>query len=259
MRFTLHPSIDIRALKHSYAERGLICIKPFLPEEQADRLHSHLLGRDDWRARLRDLDGRLFELSPEEATDWGAQKIDAIRKLIAPRQAEKGFGYAHTRIRILDEEGRLQDGPALLSQFGEFMSSEPVLELFRSITGVPQINFADSFAARYGPGDYTTSHDDGVDQRKAAYVFGLTKGWRADWGGLLLFHTEEGQVDCGLIPDFNTFNLFAVPRRHSVSVVAPFASEPRLTITGWFHQLSLAGRDVPSDSLEMIGLPQEQA
>ena len=65
-------------------------------------------------------------------------------------------------------------------------------------------------------------------------VFGLTRHWRPDWGGLLLFHDDDGQIDLGLVPAFNVLNLFAVPREHSVSVVAPFAAEPRLTITGWF-------------------------
>lgn len=243
MSFQLHDSVDAEALKRAYAASGRVIINPFLPDEQAEALRTHLLGRDDWRPRLRDLDGRLFELSPDEAAEWGPHRIDAVRNLIAPRQGQTGFGYAHTRLRIVDTEGGLQESSSLLGEFGQFMVSEPVLELFRHITGEDQLNFADSFAARYDPGDYTTMHDDGVDERKTAYVFGLTKSWRADWGGLLLFHDEDGAIECGLIPGFNSFNLFAVPRRHSVSVVAPFATEPRLTITGWFHRL---GKDARS-------------
>ncbi len=235
MPFRLNASIDRNALKAAYRSTGNISISPFLAEDQADRLHAHLLGRSDWRARLRDLNGHLFDLSPEEQSEWGAGRTKAVRALIAPRYGQKGFGYAHGRLRIVDMEGKQQEARSLLGDFGNFMTSEPVLDLFRFITGADDIDFADSFAARYDPGDYTTVHDDGVDERKAAYVFGLTKSWRADWGGLLLFHEQDGSVELGLIPAFNAFNLFSVPRPHSVTVVAPFAGEPRLTITGWFH------------------------
>jgi Rps23 Pro-64 3,4-dihydroxylase Tpa1-like proline 4-hydroxylase len=40
-----------------------------------------------------------------------------------------------------------------------------------------------------------------------------------------------------MVPGFNVLNLFKVPTDHSVSVVAPFAAEPRLALTGWFRQL----------------------
>ncbi|MBW0006402.1 MAG: 2OG-Fe(II) oxygenase [Sphingomonas sp.] len=238
MQFTLDPSIDAPGLKRAYARRGAVSIKPFLPDEQAERLRAHLLERSDWHGRLRDLDGRLFDLPSEQMAEWGEAKLDGVRRLVAPRSGQKGFGYAHARIRIVDEEGILRDGQSMLGRFGQFMMSETVLELFRTVTGVPGINFADSFAARYDPGDYTTMHDDGINERKSAYVFGLTRTWRSDWGGLLLFHGANGDVERGLAPDFNVFNIFSVPRQHSVSVVAPFATEPRLTITGWFHQLS---------------------
>ena len=168
MSFSLHPEIDCDALQRDYARQGWVAISPFLPDEQAQELCDYLLGRTDWRARLRDLDGRLFEPSPEELDEWGPQKAAGIRTLIAPRLGQKGFGYVHTRLRIIDQEGRRVEGPSLLAEFGEFLCSEQVFSLAMTITGESAINFADSFAARYDPGDYTTSHDDGVGNRKAA-------------------------------------------------------------------------------------------
>ena len=128
-------------------------------------------------------------------------------------------------------EGKQQEARSLLGDFGNFMTSEPVLDLFRFITGADDIDFADSFAARYDPGDYTTVHDDGVDERKAAYVFGLTKSLAGGLGRTPALPRARRQREYGLIPAFNAFNLFSVPRPHSVTVVAPFAGEPRLTIT----------------------------
>jgi len=72
-------------------------------------------------------------------------------------------------------------------------------------------------------------------QRHAAYVYNLTPAWRADWGGLLLFHGDDGNVTRGLTPSFNALNIFAVPQPHSVSMVTPFAASRRYSVTGWLR------------------------
>ena len=48
-----------------------------------------------------------------------------------------------------------------------------------------------------------------------------------------LFH-ELGAVSLtGVVPQFNTLNLFTVPRYHSVSMVMPAAPRRRFAVTGW--------------------------
>jgi Rps23 Pro-64 3,4-dihydroxylase Tpa1-like proline 4-hydroxylase len=59
--------------------------------------------------------------------------------------------------------------------------------------------------------------------------------WRLEWGGLLLFHGSDGNVERGLVPAFNSLNLFAVPRMHSVSEVTRAAAYRRYSITGWLR------------------------
>jgi Rps23 Pro-64 3,4-dihydroxylase Tpa1-like proline 4-hydroxylase len=63
----------------------------------------------------------------------------------------------------------------------------------------------------------------------------MTPRWRVDWGGLLLFVDERGNVSRGLTPAFNALNLFRTPQPHTVSAVAPFAGANRLSITGWLR------------------------
>ena len=53
-------------------------------------------------------------------------------------------------------------------------------------------------------------------------------------GGLLLFHDRDGMVE-GLVPDFNTLDILAVPQLHSVSYVTPSAPTKRYSITGWLR------------------------
>jgi SM-20-related protein len=75
--------------------------------------------------------------------------------------------------------------PTLLGQFAGFMSSAEMPAFFREVTGAPEIDLADAQATAYSPGDFLTAHSDDVSGkgRRAAYVLGLTRGWRTDRGG----------------------------------------------------------------------------
>ena len=45
----------------------------------------------------------------------------------------------------------------------------------------------------------------------------------------------DADVIAGYRPRFNALHLFAVPQRHNVSFVPPFAAVARYAITGWFR------------------------
>ena len=124
-----------------------------------------------------------------------------------------------------------------LTSFVKLMSGE-ALDLLGEIMGDDTINFADGQAIAYAEGDFLTGHHDDIDgkNRRAAYVFNLTREWRAEWGGLLLFHDADGQIRNGLVPTFNALNLFAVPQHHSVSEVTRAArGARRYSVTGWLR------------------------
>ncbi len=58
---------------------------------------------------------------------------------------------------------------------------------------------------------------------------------RAEWGGLLMFHGNDGNIEEAFTPAMGALRIFAVPALHSVSYVTPLAPEPRLSITGWLR------------------------
>jgi Rps23 Pro-64 3,4-dihydroxylase Tpa1-like proline 4-hydroxylase len=77
------------------------------------------------------------------------------------------------------------------------------------------------------------SDETAVERRRIAYVINLTRGWRPDWGGLLHFADDEGNVVDTFFPHFNSLSLFTVPQNHFVSYVAPYAQGKRSAVTGW--------------------------
>lgn len=230
----LADDLDWDRFGHDYRSTGRLHIPGFLHPDDATLLHQSLKGRQDWRLVLNqgkksfDLDrAAQAALTPEKK----GQLTDAVHA-----EARYGFQYLYESIRVPDApEQRAGDDP--LIAFARFMSSDPVRERLRSVTGRPGIDFADAQATAYSPGHFLTGHDDEVagKNRHAAYVFNLNPVWRPEWGGLLLFHGADGHVDGGLTPSFNALNLFAVPQLHSVSLVAPFAANRRYSVTGWLR------------------------
>ena len=105
------------------------------------------------------------------------------------------------------------------------------------MTGEDRIALADSQLTRFRRGHFLTEHDDELagKNRYYAYVLNLTPVWRIDWGGLLAFHGDDGNVAEAFTPRFNALNLLRVPCAHSVTQVALSAGANRLSITGWLR------------------------
>ena len=77
--------------------------------------------------------------------------------------------------------------------------------------------------------------DTGDERRRLAYVISFTRNWHPDWGGLLQFFEDDGTPRDAWAPMFNSMALFDVRHVHSVTFVAPFHGQPRLSLTGWFR------------------------
>lgn len=173
------------------------------------------------------------------AENIGALNVDQRVELtnVIHAQASAGFQYLFDSYRISDEveAGRLKQGP--LADFFAGLNAPEMIARLRQMTGDDRIAYVDAQATRYRPGHFLTVHDDaqaGKD-RLYAYVINLTPVWRADWGGLLMFLSEDGHVAEAFTPRWNALNILKVPQPHAVSVVAPFARGARFSITGWMR------------------------
>ena len=95
-------------------------------------------------------------------------------------------------------------------------------------------------AASYDePGHGIHAHDDRAERhicgavftRSVAVVLHLSQGWSREDGGLFVDLQRESEEH---VPEFNTLVAFKVPRMHAVTPVAESASQPRLSLFGWF-------------------------
>lgn len=231
----LNPKLDVPALAKSYQENRRVRVEELLDEKGAWALHSYLEQHDQWWQLINSREG-LIELDRKTRARMSAKKRAELDAKVYDG-AMRGFQYRYEGLRVPDlAKLRLYRGDTL-ADFAKLMASKAMLDFLRAVTGCEALSFTDGHATSYGPGDFLTGHDDNVagKNRLAAYVYGLTQVWKPEWGGLLLFHGPNEATVSGLTPRFNTLDLFAVPQRHSVSVVTPSAPIRRYAVTGWLR------------------------
>jgi hypothetical protein len=234
-KFALNPELDAARLAAEFEARGRIEVRDFLAASGAEALRAHLEERDDWRLVLN-AGSNVYEMPRSAFLALGAeQRLELDRRVYAA--AQSGFRYRYESIRVPDGRDERRASGSMLDRFVEFMSSAPVLQLIGKIIGHDDLQFADGQATAYSVGHFLTQHDDAVEGkgRRAAYVFGLQPGWRAEWGGLLMFHGPDGNIEEAFTPAMGALRLFRVPAAHSVSFVTPFAPQPRISVTGWLR------------------------
>ena len=235
LRITLDQD-RIDAAAQSYARSGILRVGELFQADVAEALHHHLDTQVPW-GRTVNQGANAWDFGPETtaALDGGgeAAMIASIHQA-----ARSGFQFVFDSLIVSDDPGARGARGLLLDRVIGALNHPHSLATFRAITGAADIRLVNGQATRYLPGHFLTSHDDGIDgeDRVAAYVINLTKGWRADWGGMLQFHNAGGDIPLALKPGFNTIHLFRVPQMHSVSYVAPFAGAPRYAITGWLRR-----------------------
>ena len=234
--FRLNPALDRAALAEAFEAQGRLRIRDFLVAEDAAALHAEMRRREDWLQIVNSGD-KVFDLDRPARAAMSARHKEALDRAVYAG-AREGFQHRYEAIRVPDEEAKRADSDDPFAEFAQWLSGGEAREFLRGVIGRPELDFADAQATAYGPGDFLTGHDDEVEgkNRLAAYVFGLTPQWRAEWGGLLLFHDRDGDIERGLLPRFNSLNLFAVPQLHSVSFVSPSAPFRRYSITGWLRK-----------------------
>ena len=231
--FHLNPDLDLDALRETYAATGRVRIFGLLDTKSVAELHQYLVNHSGWWHLIYTPEGAI-ELDRAKRAAMSAEEHAALDRRVH-QQARTGFQYRYEGLRVPDRE---KIGSDPLSAFARLMSSEPMLDMLRKITGYSELAFTDGQATAYGPGDFLTGHDDDVagKNRLAAYVFGMTPQWRPEWGGLLLFHGPNEATFEGNVPRYNVLDLFAVPQRHSVSMVTDAAPCPRYAVTGWLRK-----------------------
>ena len=226
--------IDFDPPRRQLAARTRTQIAGFLQASAAESLRDCLQREVPWTLAERS----QGHSTTHTATDYAAMS-QAQRQALhdaAYRQARDGFQFVYDSYMMVKAAREGRDPRLPLHAVLEFLNGGEFLDFARWLTGVPGINAVNAQATRYRPGHFLTRHQDEEknEGRVFAYVINLTPRWDTDWGGLLQFQDDAGDVLDTFAPRWNSLSIFRVPQSHSVSLVTPWAGEDRLAITGWF-------------------------
>lgn len=234
----LSPALSEEAIAtaaRDFAAHGRVRIPGFLPGAAARELHAFLERAPWWRTFNQG--ERTWDLGPDSLAVLTPQQEAELDKAIHAG-AREDFQYVYETVRVSEDPTERGERALPVDRLLEGLNSDAALAMWRELTGEPDVAFVDGQATRYLPGHFLTRHDDDVEgkNRVAAYVLNLCPRWRPEWGGLLQFHADDGEVTQAMVPGFNLLNMFRVPQPHSVSLVAPFAPSPRYAVTGWVRR-----------------------
>ena len=227
--FRMNPAIRARDYVETFRREGIVQINNVFDPALADYLEKTLKDDTYWRLTYADEKHKAASLNSEQIakTDLQALAGEILKR------ASDGFSYVYLACHLQQTYGGPQAAEHPLHKLYNLLNSPELLAFGREVTGHADVVRIDATATWYRPGDFLNLHTDQVGLRRTAYTLGFTKGWRADWGGQLLFHTGTGDVERGYRPAFNVLTMFNIPRNHSVAPVAHYAKERRLTVSGW--------------------------
>jgi Rps23 Pro-64 3,4-dihydroxylase Tpa1-like proline 4-hydroxylase len=227
-------AIDIAQVRATLARDGRVQVADYLQPDAAERLRQCLDCEVPWTLALRDGDGPRT-IAHEDYVGLQPAALATLLRDVADsaRGGEYRFAYDSYMMVRAYLEGR--DPGLLLHRILELFNSPDYIAFIRALTGDEGVQRVNAQATRYRRGHFLRYHTD-IDSnegRRFAYVLNLSRDWRPDWGGLLQFIDDGGQVVDTFLPRWNSLSLFKVPAGHAVSLVAPWADQDRLAITGW--------------------------
>lgn len=229
----INNALDLNHYRQLLVRNSRVQIPGFLQPDAAETLRQCLLTEIPWALAERSGGQSRTRDAQDVAVMTEAQQQALLQAAYARAGHEFQFSYDSYMIARAVKEGWPSN---LLHNLLAFLNSPEFLVFARRLSGEPGIHAVSAQATRYRPGQFLTRHQDQDVQegRVCAYVINLSQHWDSDWGGLLQFHDGDDRLVETFVPYWNTLSLFRVPQSHTVSLVSPWAREPRLAITGWF-------------------------
>jgi len=231
MHFAFNQSNNFDLIKQQYQVDKRVRIDNVLESSLAQKLCDSVSKLQYTHAFFQN--GVNQSITHQQLHSMSSQNKQRFFKLLYS-DAAKGVGFFYGRHQI--SLGSEVDDSLLYKVF-DWLNAPHTLEIIKTITGMNDITNTSAQATQYVPGHYLTRHNDvnHQEQRRVAYVLSMSKQWHPDWGGLLQFYQANGTPKDAWAPQFNSMALFDVNHVHGVSYVAPYATQARYSITGWFR------------------------
>ena len=236
----LNPNLDKKAIAEEFARDSRVRIADLLDPDIAERIRDCCLNNVPYEY-LTNLNGESVVITPDEMKNYSRQELVEMQQHIMTAAANGvGFFYCGYKMNRAQADSGDENIEFLNSIF-DYLNGEEMLSFVAEVSGYDDLLSADGQYTRYSAGQFLTRHRDDItaEKRRLAYDISFSKDWHPDWGGLLQFFEDDGTPRDAWEPTFNSMALFDVHHVHSVTFVAPFHAQPRLSLTGWFRSKPL--------------------
>ena len=211
IELSIQPQHRAEKLSEPLQHRGRLQVPNFLAEHSALELYQLLQEHSHWYLTYNE--GQQNYESEESA--FSALPTSQQQKFLNNiySRARENFQYLFKQYYISQAVKLGENAGHPMHEIHDWVNSEEFLGFMRQLTKSPEATRSDSYASVYEPGHFLTMHE--------------------NWGGYLTFYDEEGNVTEAFKPTFNTLNVFTIPQKHAVQLVAPFAGSLRTSYMGW--------------------------
>ena len=230
----LNKNLDIDQLKKAYSLNNRVTISNAFDPVVAQNALSSLETEIPWQLSYRE-NGIPSLFTAEQLANLNAAQLADIYQKIAQLGASN-FQYCYYHYSVTGKNFQYCSQDAYIHQLKDFLSSSVFFDFVKAVTGAEGLENFEMLLGRYTANNFLMMHNDSEKpERRITFVLNLTRDWHVDWGGLLHFIDEQGQVTETFVPTFNSLTLFSVPALHKVSMAMPFVNRSRYTVTGWLN------------------------
>lgn len=240
IRFEINPKLNVYSLEERLRETGRLRVRNFLQPPCAKALYRHLVNAVAWQTFVVSNE-RLLATPPGEPVGTDPEEEREILDL-ACNSARMRFACVYDADGVYPEDMPDDANPSarppdtVLAAFGEFLGSGAIGDMVRRVMELDALDIR-MCANRLRPGHFATFHSgvpeaDKTRKRVSSVYFHLTPEWKPEWGGMLEYRNDEGDVVEALVPSFNTLDILSFPRGYWISRVAPFAGGSVLAVSG---------------------------
>jgi len=214
--------------KQQLLKKGYVQINNFLPEQEANQLRNSILTASHSKAWSL-LTTPYHPLAGIKDT-ISSSIIDKARHkqaLNAFKRRQFSFSFYRSSNQHAKQHGYAEIHKTLANKVNEVVS-KPL-----GLSG----ELRDTFFASFVKGQFIDYHTDG-SAGKYAFIYQLTKGWQAKFGGQLELYPKQIRFYKRVLqPKFNSLAILKLdhPMPHSVRMLNNPAHKHRITISGWLE------------------------
>jgi len=240
----INSSISGSDYRNEFENTGSAFVRNFLTPEYADELAKFFstdMPSDWWSASTYpDKHGNIANVRNfvESAGQIEENRLDANKVFYNQSRGGISGNISYHFYRTLGNH--VEGCYCAECKFREWLLSSELLGFLESVSGEKYDRFNTTFASKYSEGCFLSPHTDHANG-DIGFVLQLTKNWKPQWGGLLHFMDDYGQIiEKTEVPTFNTLTLFKLHEQngkwHYVSHVNPGVKADRLAYSGWFQK-----------------------